>query len=62
MHRHLEHVLRTYGDHYNRSRPHRALALQTPEPVPSPATPELAHIIRRDRLSGLLHEYERAAA
>jgi putative transposase len=29
--RQLEHVLRTYADHYNRHRPHRALALRPPE-------------------------------
>ena len=28
--RHLEHVLRTYTTHYNRERPHRALALRRP--------------------------------
>jgi len=31
--RHLEHVLRTYIQHYNRERPHRGLALQPPEPL-----------------------------
>src|SRR3972149_2983389 len=30
--RHLERVLRTYTTHYNRERPHRALALLTPTP------------------------------
>jgi putative transposase len=29
--RHLEHVPRTYIQHYNRERPHRGLALQPPE-------------------------------
>src|SRR2546422_3100363 len=29
--RHLEHVLRIYTQHYNRERPHRALALLSPE-------------------------------
>jgi transposase len=62
--RQLERVLRTYVDHYNRQRPHRALGLQAPDPpgqlVPrSGATP--AQVRRRDRLGGLLHEYERAA-
>ena len=62
--RQLERVLDTYVDHYNRQRPHRALGLQAPDPpgqlVPlSGATP--AQVRRRDRLGGLLHEYERAA-
>jgi len=30
--RHLESVLRTYVDHYNRERPHRALELRPPAP------------------------------
>jgi putative transposase len=34
--RHLEHVLRVYVDHYNTQRPHRALALQPPEPRHEP--------------------------
>jgi transposase InsO family protein len=59
--RHLERVLHEYVDHYNAARPHRALDLQTPAP-PSPARPAVGEIIRRDRLGGLLHEYERRAA
>ena len=62
--RQLERVLRTYVDHYNLQRPHRALALDAPNPigelVPLPrARPRIVH--RRDRLGGLLHEYELAA-
>ena len=30
--RHLDHVLRVYAEHYNRRRPHRALALAAPMP------------------------------
>jgi len=62
--RQLDRTLRTYVDHYNRERPHRALDLACPHPAPNPAPTELAkatHIRRRDRLGGLLHEYERAA-
>jgi putative transposase len=59
--RHLEHVLRTYIQHYNRERPHRGLALQPPEP-PQVTQPPAGEIRRRDRLGGLIHEYYRAAA
>jgi putative transposase len=59
--RHLERVLRTYVEHYNSERPHRALELQPPEgpPLRSPADGDVQ---RRDRLGGLVHEYYRAAA
>jgi putative transposase len=60
----LERVLRTYVDHYNRRRPHRALDLDAPDPigglVPPPGTGPRT-VRRRDRLGGLLHEYELAA-
>lgn len=60
--RHLERVVRTFVEHYNRERPHRALDLRPPEPPdPSPA-PLVGQIKRRDRLGGLLHEYYRSAA
>jgi putative transposase len=60
---HLEHVLREYADHHNTHRPHRALNQQTPIPNPIPIRPppDQAHVRRRDRLGGLLHEYELAA-
>jgi putative transposase len=66
--RQLEHVLRVYSRHYNRQRPHRALDLQPPDTsargstvgVDSPT--EDLHVIRRDLLGGLIHEYELAAA
>ena len=59
--RHLEHVLRTYIQHYNRERPHRGLALQPPEPLQIKQQPG-GDVRRRDRLGGLIHEYYRAAA
>jgi transposase InsO family protein len=59
--RHLEHVLRTYIQHYNHERPHRALALQPPQPR-APELPQHGHVHRRDRLGGLVREYYRAAA
>jgi putative transposase len=60
--RHLERVLRVYADHYNRERPHRALALHPPDPAPATARPNTGRIERRDLLGGLIHEYHRAAA
>ena len=62
--RQLERVLRTYVDHYNRERPHRALHLGCPESRAKPISIEgakAAHIRRKDRFGGLLHEYARAA-
>ncbi len=61
--RHLELVLRAYVDHYNHHRPHRSLN-QRPPVLPSavprpPGDPPNVH--RRDRLGGLIHEYEIAA-
>jgi putative transposase len=61
--RHLELVLNTHINHYNRERPHRGLELRIPESGPpvSPAEPT-GSIVRRDRLGGLIHEYHRKAA
>jgi len=61
--RHLDRTLRTYAEHYNRQRPHRALALASPlvatwEPIP--VSPH--DVRRRDLLGGLIHEYHAAAA
>ena len=64
--RQLDHVLRVYLDHYNRSRPHRSLALEPPDRAARlPAEPALTRslqVTRHDRLGGLIHEYELAAA
>jgi putative transposase len=69
--RHLERVLRSYAKHYNGHRPHQGISQQIPAPtLPSPklaATPAPPpcshgrHVRRRDRLGGLIHEYELAA-
>ncbi|MGD0020284.1 MAG: integrase core domain-containing protein [Candidatus Limnocylindrales bacterium] len=62
--RQLEGVLREYVRHYNAHRPHRSLGLRAPEaaPTPLPATRASPRDVRRrDRLGGLLHEYELAA-
>jgi putative transposase len=60
--RHLERVLRVYVEHYNRERPHRALALRPPGPRSAHEEVAVGEIRRRDKLGGLLHEYYRAAA
>jgi hypothetical protein len=59
--RHLEHVLRVYAEHYNRQRPHRALALRPPNGRAEASLPASGEIQRHDRLGGLIHEYYRAA-
>jgi len=62
--RHLEHTLKVFVDHYNSGRPHRSLGLVPPNrrpPVKPKAVGDTIHVRRRDRLGGLLHEYERAA-
>jgi putative transposase len=60
---HLERVLKVSLRHYNHHRPHRALHLQAPQRGASEKTPlSLAGTVRlRDRLGGLLHEYDGAA-
>ena len=63
--RQLEKILRVYLRHYNEQRPHRALALQAPNPPtmhPTRGEPITGAIRRRDLLGGLIHEYEAAAA
>lgn len=63
--RQLERVLRVYVDHYNRQKPHRGIDLTVPVPggdsSSSPGVASLEQVRRRDRLGGLLHEYELAA-
>jgi transposase len=61
---HLEQVLRTYVEHYNGHRPHRALQLESPDAPTGPIviSDNQRPVLRRDRLSGLLHEYHRQAA
>ena len=60
--KHLEQVLGIFIDHYNRLRPHRALALTPPQPVRmAPPDWEGACVERRDRLGGVIHEYRLAA-
>jgi putative transposase len=59
---HAASVLREYEHHYNEHRPHRALGQAAPlRPLPRPKTSEPNDIRRRDRLGGLLHEYQQVA-
>jgi hypothetical protein len=61
---HLERALTVYIDHYNGWRSHRSLDLAPPNGRLSAPTWTGTHPIavkRRDRLGGLIHEYERAA-
>ena len=66
---HLERILRSYARHYNRHRPHQGLAQETPITVDGlgasaiggsrlNALPPGQGLRRRDRLGGLIHEYE----
>jgi putative transposase len=60
---HLLHALREYETFYNEHRTHRALHAAAPlRPLPQPITaPDRLDIRRRDRLGGILHEYQHAA-
>ncbi len=61
--RHLDRTLRTYAEHYNRQRPHRALAVAVPiEAATEPIPVDPRDVRRRDLLGGLIHEYDRVAA
>ncbi|HZA27549.1 MAG TPA: integrase core domain-containing protein [Actinomycetota bacterium] len=60
--RHLQRVLHTYAEHYNRARPHRGIDLRPPDAAPRLARSAETRIHRRDVLGGLIHEYERVAA
>jgi len=62
--RHLERVLRVFVDHYNSHRPHRSLNLRPPDASTHTLRivhPPTAAIERRERLGGLIHEYNLAA-
>ncbi|RZB16898.1 integrase [Streptomyces sp. F001] len=65
-HRHLLHALREFEGFYNSHRPHQGIANARPlQPLPEPIT-DPARILHldvrgRDRLGGILHEYQHAA-
>jgi putative transposase len=63
---HLLHALRHYEQHHNAHRPHRGIANARPlhplpEPISNPDTITHLNIRRRDRLGGIIHEYQHAA-
>jgi putative transposase len=60
--RHLRLVLCEYADHYNSHRPHRSLRQEPPAGHAHPPV-EITemHVLRRDRLGGLIHEYAQVA-
>jgi putative transposase len=63
-HGHLEQAPGVYTQHYNCHRPHRALGLQSPQPLARPTVlgrSDRGTVRRRDLLGGLLHEYQQAA-
>ena len=60
--RHLQMALEIYVAHYNEYRPHRSLGQAAPlGAVPLPAAAASVRVVRRDRLSGLIHEYAQVA-
>jgi hypothetical protein len=60
--RHAAAVLREFQGHYNDHRPHRSLGQAAPtRALPHHAPTEIPKIKRRDRLGGVLHEYQQAA-
>jgi putative transposase len=60
--RHAATVLGEYQHHYNSHRPHRALGQAAPlRPLPQRTTSATEDVRRRDRLGGLLHEYQQVA-
>jgi putative transposase len=64
--RHLMHALREFETFYNGHRPHRALGQAAPlrplpQPINEPVQIQHREIRRRDRLGGILHQYQHAA-
>jgi transposase InsO family protein len=62
---HLLYAFREYEIFYNAHRPHQGIAnsrrlVPLPEPITDPNQLARLNIHRRDRLGGLLHEYEHA--
>jgi hypothetical protein len=58
---HLRKILAEYQTHFNRHRPHRTLNQACPlRALPHPTDADIK-VTRRDRLGGLLHEYDQVA-
>lgn len=61
--RHLDYLLRIYTDHYNCHRPYRALENRSPvEGHAEVGRVNPSNVRRRDRLGGLLPQYDADAA
>ena len=63
---HLLHALREFEQFYNSHRPHQGIAnarplRALPSPITEPDSDAGPHVRRRDRLGGILHEYQNAA-
>ena len=63
---HLLHALREFEQFYNTHRPHQGIGnarplRALPPPIPEPGTATRLPVRRRDRLGGILHEYQHAA-
>jgi putative transposase len=60
--RHAAATLTEYVEHHNSHRPHRTLGQAAPlRPLPQRTTSATTGVRRRDRLGGLLHEYQQVA-
>jgi putative transposase len=62
---HLMHTVHEYETFYNEHRTHRtlrtaALLRPLPQPITAPEQLDRLHIRGRDRLGGILHEYQHA--
>jgi putative transposase len=63
---HLLHALREFEHFYNSHRPHQGIGNARPlnalpPPIPPADADARLHVLRRDRLGGILHEYQHAA-
>jgi hypothetical protein len=61
---HLQRVLTSYLEHYNRSRPHRGIDLDVLMPGTAATVTTLptgSRVERVDVLGGVIHEYRRTA-
>jgi transposase InsO family protein len=59
--RHLDIVLREYVQHFNTHRPHRSLDQRPPAASEPPRSAAATRVFRRDRLSGVVHQYVQVA-